>query len=179
MTTDARLKNYYDNKATDPDLEELYFDYGRYLLISCSKTPGVPANLQGLWNEYLLPPWSSNYTTNINVEENYWPAEVTNLSELHMPLLSFIKQLPLTGKTTAKEYYGVDRGWCLGHNSDIWAITNPVGLRSGNPQWANWNMGGAWIASHIWEHYLFTRDLDFLKEYYPTLKGLQNSASDG
>jgi len=171
MTTDARLKNYYDNKATDPDLEELYFDYGRYLLISCSKTPGVPANLQGLWNEYLLPPWSSNYTTNINVEENYWPAEVTNLSELHMPLLSFIKQLPLTGKTTAKEYYGVDRGWCLGHNSDIWAITNPVGLRSGNPQWANWNMGGAWIASHIWEHYLFTRDLDFLKEYYPTLKG--------
>lgn len=171
MPTDIRLKNYTDNYAYDPDLEELYFDYGRYLLISCSRTPQVPANLQGLWNEYLLPPWSSNYTTNINVEENYWPAEVTNLSELHMPLLSFIKQLPVTGKETAREYYGVDRGWCLGHNSDIWAITNPVGLNSGDPQWANWNMGGAWIASHIWEHYLFTRDKDFLTEYYPTLKG--------
>ncbi len=171
MPTDIRLKNYYDNTAYDPDLEELYFDYGRYLLISSSRTPRVPANLQGLWNEYLLPPWSSNYTTNINVEENYWPAEVTNLSELHMPLLSFIKQLPVTGKDTAREYYGVDRGWCLGHNSDIWAITNPVGQNSGDPQWANWNMGGAWIASHIWEHYLFTRDLDFLAEYYPTLKG--------
>ncbi len=171
MPTDARLKNYTDNNAYDPDLEELYFDYGRYLLISCSRTPRVPANLQGLWNEYLLPPWSSNYTTNINVEENYWPAEVTNLSELHMPLLSFIKQLPMTGKDTAREYYGVDRGWCLGHNSDIWAITNPVGQHSGDPQWANWNMGGAWIASHIWEHYLFTRDIDFLKEYYPTLRG--------
>ena len=171
MPTDIRLKNYTDNSAYDPDLEELYFDYGRYLLISCSRTPRVPANLQGLWNEYLLPPWSSNYTTNINVEENYWPAEVTGLSELHMPLLSFIKQLPVTGKDTAREYYGMDRGWCLGHNSDIWAITNPVGLNSGDPQWANWNMGGAWIASHIWEHYLFTRDLDFLREYYPTLKG--------
>ena len=171
IPTDIRLKNYTDNSAYDPDLEELYFDYGRYLLISCSRTPRVPANLQGLWNEYLLPPWSSNYTTNINVEENYWPAEVTGLSELHMPLLSFIKQLPVTGKDTAREYYGVDRGWCLGHNSDIWAITNPVGLNSGDPQWANWNMGGAWIASHIWEHYLFTRDLDFLREYYPTLKG--------
>ncbi|MDE6193334.1 MAG: glycoside hydrolase family 95 protein [Muribaculaceae bacterium] len=171
MPTDIRLKNYTDNSAYDPDLEELYFDYGRYLLISCSRTPRVPANLQGLWNEYLLPPWSSNYTTNINVEENYWPAEVTGLSELHMPLLSFIKQLPVTGKDTAREYYSVDRGWCLGHNSDIWAITNPVGLNSGDPQWANWNMGGAWIASHIWEHYLFTRDLDFLCEYYPTLKG--------
>ncbi|MDE7097156.1 MAG: glycoside hydrolase family 95 protein, partial [Muribaculaceae bacterium] len=89
----------------------------------------------------------------------------------HMPLLSFIKQLPVTGKDTAREYYGVDRGGCLGHNSDIWAITNPVGLNSGDPQWANWNMGGAWIASHIWEHYLFTRDIDFLREYYPTLKG--------
>lgn len=171
MTTDNRLKNYSDNTAFDPDLEELYFNFGRYLLISCSRTPQVPANLQGLWNEQLLPPWSSNYTTNINVEENYWPAEVTNLSELHMPLLTFIKQLQLTGETTAKEYYGVNQGWCLGHNSDIWAITNPVGLREGNPQWANWNMGGAWISSHIWEHYLFTRDRNFLSEYYPTLKG--------
>ncbi|MDE6019282.1 MAG: glycoside hydrolase family 95 protein, partial [Muribaculaceae bacterium] len=171
MPIDIRLKNYHDNSAYDPDLEELYFNFGRYLLISCSRTPRVPANLQGLWNESILPPWSSNYTTNINVEENYWPAEVTNLSELHMPLLTFIKQLPATGQETAREYYGVNRGWCLGHNSDIWAITNPVGLNSGSPQWANWNMGGAWIASHIWEHYLFTRDIQFLEEYYPTLKG--------
>ena len=171
IPTDIRLKNYSDNSAYDPDLEELYFDFGRYLLISCSRTPCVPANLQGLWNEYMLPPWSSNYTTNINLEENYWPAEVTNLSEMHMPLLTFIRQLPRTGKETAREYYGVDRGWCLGQNSDIWAITNPVGLNSGAPLWANWNMGGAWLATHIWEHYLFTRDMDFLREYYPTLKG--------
>ncbi|MDE7418811.1 MAG: glycoside hydrolase N-terminal domain-containing protein [Muribaculaceae bacterium] len=171
LPTDTRLKNYSDNRAYDPDLEELYFDYGRYLLISCSRTKCVPANLQGLWNEYMLPPWSSNYTTNINLEENYWPAEVTNLSEMHMPLLTFIRQLPRTGKETAREYYGVNRGWCLGQNSDIWAITNPVGLNSGAPLWANWNMGGAWLATHIWEHYLFTRDEDFLKEYYPTLKG--------
>ena len=171
ITTDIRLKNYSDNYAYDPDLEELYFDYGRYLLISCSRTPRVPANLQGLWNEYIFPPWSSNYTTNINLEENYWPAEVTNLSEMHIPLLTFIKQLPRTGKETAREYYGVKRGWCLGQNSDIWAITNPVGLNSGAPLWANWNMGGAWLTTHIWEHYLFTRDKNFLKEYYHTLKG--------
>lgn len=171
LPTDIRLKNYSDNCSYDPDLEELYFDYSRYLLISCSRTPCVPANLQGLWNEYILPPWSSNYTTNINLEENYWPAEVTNLSEMHMPLLSFIRQLPRTGKETAREYYGVKRGWCLGQNSDIWAITNPVGLNSGAPLWANWNMGGAWLATHIWEHFLFTRDENFLREYYPTLKG--------
>ncbi len=171
MPTDLRLKNYFDTKAADPDLEELYFQFGRYLLISCSRTPGVPANLQGLWNESMLPPWSSNYTTNINLEENYWPAEVTNLSELHLPMLSFIRQLPATGEATAKAYYGVDRGWCLAHNSDIWAMTNPVGCNSGHPSWANWNMGGAWVATHIWEHYLFTKDLDFLKEYYPVLKG--------
>lgn len=171
LPTDIRLKAYTDNNAIDPDLEELYFQYGRYLLIGASRTPRVPANLQGLWNEYILPPWSSNYTTNINLEENYWPAEVTNLSELHLPMLSFIKQLPVTGEQTAKEFYGVDRGWSLAHNTDIWAMTNPVGLHGGDPSWANWNMGGAWVASHIWEHYLFTKDLDFLREYYPTLKG--------
>lgn len=171
LPTDVRLKSYFDNNATDPDLEEMYFQYGRYLLISCSRTPRVPANLQGLWNEYLLPPWSSNYTSNINLEENYWPAEVTNLSEMHMPMLTFVKQLPHTGKDTAREYYGVDRGWVLGHNTDIWAMTNPVGMHSGDPSWADWNMGGAWVASHIWQHYLFTKDRDFLKEYYPVLKG--------
>lgn len=171
LPTDVRLKLYTDRNMTDPDLEELYFQYGRYLLIGCSRTPRVPANLQGLWNESILPPWSSNYTANINLEENYWPAEVTNLSELHLPMLSFIRQLPVTGKETAREYYGVDRGWCLGHNTDIWAITNPVGMHSGDPCWANWNMGGAWVVSHIWEHYQFTKDKNFLREYYPTLKG--------
>lgn len=156
----------------NPDLEELYFQYGRYLLISCSRTHGVPANLQGLWNEYILPPWSSNYTTNINVEENYWPAEITGLGELHATaLLPWIKNLSASGKRTARNYYGVDRGWCLAHNSDIWAMTNPVGLTDGDPTWANWNMGGAWLASHIWEHYLFSQDKKFLAEYYPTLKG--------
>ena len=171
MPIDQRLKLYTDRHMTDPDLEELYFQYGRYLLISSSRTPGVPANLQGLWNEYLLPPWSSNYTVNINLEENYWPAEVTNLSELHMTMLSFIKRLPETGEETAREYYGTKRGWALGHNTDIWAMTNPVGMHGGDPSWANWNMGGAWVASHIWEHYQFTRDIDFLREYYPVLKG--------
>lgn len=171
MTTDSRLKNYTDTDANDPDLEELYFQYGRYLLISSSRTEGVPANLQGLWNESILPPWSSNYTTNINVEENYWPSELTNLSEMHGSLLGFIKNLPATGKDSAREYYGVNRGWSMGHNSDIWGMTCPVGLLSGQPQWANWNMGAAWISTHIWEHYLFTRDLDFLREYYPVLKG--------
>ncbi|MCM1449559.1 MAG: glycoside hydrolase N-terminal domain-containing protein [Clostridiales bacterium] len=171
MPLDKRLMAYTDSTNTDPDLEELYFQYGRYLLISSSRTTGVPANLQGLWNESMLPPWSSNYTTNINLEENYWPVEVTNLSELHMPLLSFIKELSTTGTVTAREYYGMKNGWCLGHNSDIWAMTNPVGENDGDPSWANWNMGGAWLSTHIWEHYMFTQDEDFLREYYPILKG--------
>lgn len=172
LPTDVQLKRYTDLKESNPDLEELYFQYGRYLLIACSRTQGVPANLQGLWNEYILPPWSSNYTTNINVEENYWPAEVTGLGELHATaLLPWIKNLSKGGVATARHYYGVDRGWCLGHNSDIWAMTNPVGLNGGDPTWANWNMGGAWLASHIWEHYLFDGDRAFLEEYYPVLKG--------
>lgn len=171
LPTDVRLKTYYDNHSYDPDLEELYFQFGRYLLISCSRTPNVPATLQGLWNEQVYAPWRSNYTVNINLEENYWPAEVTNLSELHYPLLSFVNQLQTTGKTTAKEYYNIDRGWCGAHNSDIWAMTCPVGHGDDHPQWANWNMGGAWLSSHIWQHYLFTKDKQFLSEYYPVLKG--------
>ncbi len=171
LPTDIRLKTYFDNRNYDPDLEELYFQFGRYLLISCSRTPNVPANLQGLWNEQVYAPWRSNYTVNINLEENYWPAEVTNLSELHYPLLSFVNQLQTTGKTTAKEYYNIDRGWCGAHNSDIWAMTCPVGHGDDHPQWANWNMGGAWLSSHIWQHYLFTKDKEFLREYYPVLKG--------
>lgn len=171
LTTDRQLKSYTDEQQANPELEALYFQYGRYLLISCSRTPAVPANLQGLWNEHLLPPWSSNYTTNINMQENYWAAETTNLSELHQPLLDFIVNLSKTGGETARAYYGVDRGWCLGHNTDIWAMTCPVGLKEGDPMWASWNMGGAWASTHIWEHYLFTGDKDFLREYYPVLKG--------
>lgn len=172
LPTDVQLKRYTDLKEVNPDLEELYFQYGRYLLISCSRTKGVPANLQGLWNEYILPPWSSNYTTNINVEENYWPAEVTGLGELHATaLIPWICNLSKGGESTARHYFGVDRGWCLAHNSDIWAMTNPVGLNGGDPTWANWNMGGAWLASHIWEHYIFNPDKEFLAEYYPVLKG--------
>lgn len=171
MTTDTRLKAYTDNHNYDPDLEEIYFQFGRYLLISCSRTPGAPANLQGLWNEYQFAPWRANYTANINLEENYWPAEVTNLSEMHQPLLSFIKELPTTGTVTAKEYYGIDKGWCAAHNTDIWAMTCPVGFGNDEPMWSNWNMSGAWLVSHIWQHYLFTKDLDFLREYYPIMKG--------
>ena len=171
LPTDRQLLRYTELGEPNPDLEELYFQYARYLLISCSRTKAVPANLQGLWNKWLLPPWSCNYTSNINLEENYWLAEVTNLSEMHMPLMDFVSALSLSGQQTAKAYYGVLRGWCLGHNTDIWAMSNPVGEHDGGIMWANWNMGGAWIATHIWEHYLFTRDRHFLASYYPYLRG--------
>ncbi len=170
LPTDRQLKLYTDSAQVNPDLEELYFNFGRYLLISSSRTQGVPANLQGLWNEQLLPPWSSNYTININLEENYWPAEVTNLPELHLPLASFLKNMSVNGAEVARNYFGAG-GWCACHNSDIWAMANPVGEQSGHPSWANWTMGGAWLATHLWEHYLFTADTLFLEEYYPVLKG--------
>ena len=171
VPTDAQLRAYTDESLFNPDLEALYFQYGRYLLISCSRTPNVPANLQGLWNESILPPWSCNYTSNINVEENYWAAETAALPEMHQSLFTFMKELQGSGELTAKAYYGVNRGWCLAHNTDIWAMTCPVGLHTGDPMWANWNMGGAWLATHIWEHYTFTLDKAFLREYYPVLKG--------
>jgi len=171
LTTDRQLKLYTDSAQINPDLEELYYQYGRYLLIASSRTHAVPANLQGLWNESLTPPWSSNYTTNINLEENYWGAETGNLTELHNVLLDYIDNLPQNGTYSAHNHWAVDRGWCLGHNTDIWAMTNPVGLGDGQPQWANWNMGGAWLATHIWENYLFTRDGRALAKHYPALKG--------
>lgn len=171
LPTDEQLRRYTDNTEYNPGLEALYFQFGRYLLISCSRTPGVPANLQGLWNEKLLPPWSCNYTSNINVEENYWAAETANLSEMHRPLMDFIANLSNTGYETAKAYYGVDKGWCLGQNTDIWAMTCPVGLNVGDPSWACWTMGGAWLSTHIWEHYVFTKDIEMLRKYYPALKG--------
>jgi alpha-L-fucosidase 2 len=171
VPTDAQLRAYVDESLFNPDLEALYFQYGRYLLISCSRTPNVPANLQGLWNESILPPWSCNYTSNINVEENYWAAETAALPEMHQSLFTFMKELQGSGEFTAKAYYGVNRGWCLAHNTDIWAMTCPVGLHTGDPMWANWNMGGAWLSTHIWEHYTFTLDKNFLREYFPVLKG--------
>ena len=171
LPTDERLKRYAEGKE-DKNLEVLYFQYGRYLLISSSRTPGVPANLQGIWNPYIRPPWSSNYTTNINAEENYWLAENTNLSEMHRPLLGFIKNVESTGTITAKTFYGAN-GWVVCHNSDIWAMSNPVGdFGNGDPSWACWNMGGAWLSTHLWQHYLFTKDLKFLKnEGYELMKG--------
>ncbi len=171
LPTDERLKRYAGGEE-DKNLEVLYFQYGRYLLISSSRTPEVPANLQGIWNPYIRPPWSSNYTININAQENYWLAENANLSEMHGPMLSFIENIAETGKITAKTFYGVG-GWAACHNSDIWAMSNPVGdFGQGDPNWANWNMGGTWLSSHLWEHYTFTQDKAFLRdEGYPLLKG--------
>ena len=172
LPTDVQLQRYSDVPEPNPELEALYYQYGRYLLISSSRTPGVPANLQGLWNESMDPPWSSNYTTNINLEENYWPAEPANLGDLQdLSLLAFIRHLRSTGTEAARDIYGVPRGWCLGQNSDIWALAQPVGLRVGDPCWANWTMGGAWLSTHIWEHYLYSRDLNALRRDYPALKG--------
>ena len=176
LPSDERLMSY-SKGSYDPGIEMLYFQFGRYLLISSSRPAilgvpaGPPANLQGIWNKEKRAPWSSNYTININTEMNYWPAEVTNLSEMHVPLLDWIKDLAETGKVTAKEFYGA-RGWVAHHNSDIWGLSNPVGnVGDGDPVWANWYMGGNWISQHLWEHYRFTGDKIFLKEKaYPIMK---------
>lgn len=170
LPTDERLESYADG-AEDTALEALYFQYGRYLMISSSRTPGAPANLQGIWNPHMRPPWSSNYTININTEMNYWPAQVTNLSEMHKPLLDLVKNLSQTGQATAKNFYDAD-GWVAHHNTDIWALSNPVGdVGRGSPQWANWPMGGNWLSRQLWEYYLFTGDEAFLRNTaYPVLK---------
>lgn len=171
LPTNERLKRYAEGKE-DKNLEILYFQYGRYLLISSSRTKAVPANLQGIWNPYIRPPWSSNYTTNINAEENYWLAENANLSEMHSSLLELIENLAKTGTITANTFYGCS-GWTVCHNTDIWAMSNPVGdFGKGDPIWANWNMGGAWLSTHLWQHYLYTQDVAFLKtKGYPLMKG--------
>lgn len=171
LTTDARLKRYAGG-AEDPWLEALYFQFGRYLMISGSRTPGVPLTLQGIWNPHMRPPWSSNYTTNINAQMNYWPAEVANLSEMHGPFFDLLDNLAVTGAVTARTFWGTG-GWSVAHNTDIWAMSNPVGdFGKGDPVWANWNMGGVWMATHLWEHYAFTRDSTFLADRaYPLIKG--------
>lgn len=170
LPTDVRLEKYTEG-GKDSNLEALFFQYGRYLLISSSRTKDAPANLQGIWNKDLRAPWSSNYTTNINVQMNYWPAETGNLSELSSPLNDLIKNLSVTGAETAQSFYHA-KGWVVHHNADIWGTSNPVGdLGKGDPMWANWYMGANWLSRHLWEHYQFTGDKKFLKEAYPIMKG--------
>ncbi len=167
-TTDARIKNYAINQ--DPSLVALLFQYGRYLLISSSRPGTRPANLQGIWSKSTRPPWSANYTQNINMEMNYWPAETTNLSELANPLFEHIRFNAIKGRTIAKTNYGLE-GWVSHHNGDIWAHCSAVGdFGKGDPVWANWSMGGAWMCSHIFDHFLFTGDIDFLASNYDILK---------
>ncbi len=143
-TTEERIRKFH--QSHDPLLPALLFNYGRYLLISSSRPGTQPANLQGIWNENLRPPWSSNWTLNINAEMNYWPAESCNLSECHEPLLQFIRELAINGAKTAQVNYGA-RGWVAHHNADLWRQSAPVEDGSGDPVWANWSMGGAWLCS--------------------------------
>ena len=168
--TDKRLEEYSEG-AQDPGLERMYFNFGRYLLISSSREDGVPANLQGIWSNSRFPAWGSDYTTNINLEMNYWPAEPLAMGDLAAPLFRFIKDASVNGAQIAKNMYGM-RGWTTHHNSDIWASANPVGEKEGDPMWANWAMGGAWLCQHLYEHYRYTGDEDFLRNTaYPLMTG--------
>lgn len=162
--TDVRLAEFA--KSNDPALVSLYFQYGRYLLISCSQPGGQPANLQGLWNREMKPSWDSKYTININTEMNYWPAERTNLSEMHQPLFDMVRDLSETGKETARVMYG-SKGWMTHHNTDVWRISGPVD----DIYWGVWSMGGAWLCQHLWDHYLYSGDKEFLARVYPIIKG--------
>jgi alpha-L-fucosidase 2 len=167
--TDTRLKNFAS--APDPSLVALYFQYGRYLLISSSRRHSQPANLQGIWNYQVTPPWSCNWTANINIQMNYWPAETCNLSETAEPLFEFIRDLSKTGARAANETYGLP-GWVSHHNIDVWRAANPVGEGVGQPTWANWNMSGPWLCAHLYDHYQFTCDREFLRtRAYPLMKG--------
>jgi alpha-L-fucosidase 2 len=167
--TDQRLANFA--AAPDPSLLALYFQYGRYLLISSSRPGTQAANLQGIWNYQVQPPWSSNWTANINLQMNYWLAETCNLSDCTEPLLTLIEGLSHTGARAAQETYGLP-GWVTHHNIDIWRAANPVGMGVGAPTWANWGMSGPWLCAHLFEHYRFTRDREFLAaRAYPIMKG--------
>ncbi len=165
LETDKRLAAF-EKDPTDLDLVALMMQYGRYLLISSSQPGGQPANLQGIWNDKLNAPWDSKYTININTEMNYWPALVANLAETQQPLFQMLKDLSVTGAETARVMYGC-RGWMAHHNTDLWRIAGPV---DGTP-WGMFPTGGAWLSTHIWQHYLFTGDKEFLREYYPVLEG--------
>ncbi|MGI6231254.1 MAG: glycosyl hydrolase family 95 catalytic domain-containing protein [Prevotella sp.] len=172
ISTDSLLQTYGSTPSLDRYLETLYFQMGRYLLISSSRTTAVPANLQGLWNIHKFAPWRGNYTININLEENYWPCDVANMPEMFQPLTTFAEQLAITGAYNARYFYGIDRGWSCGHNSDIWAMSNPVGEKRESPEWSNWNMGGAWLMQNLYDHYLYTQDKDYLRDKaYPLMKG--------
>ena len=164
LPTDQRLDKFYG--SDDMGMVALLFNYGRYLLISSSQPGGQAANLQGVWNDKMNAPWDSKYTININAEMNYWPAEVCGLTEAAEPLFSMIKDLSVTGAETARKMYGC-RGWMAHHNTDIWRVAGPID----GAFWGMFPNGGAWLATHIWEHYLYTLDKDFLREYYPILKG--------
>lgn len=162
--TDERVRRFHEGK--DVSLAALMFQYGRYLLISSSQPGGQAANLQGIWNDRLLAPWDGKYTININTQMNYWPAEVTRLQEAHQPLFDLVKNLSRTGRETARVMYGAD-GWVAHHNTDIWCSTGPVD----GAFYGTWPNGGAWLSTHLWQHYLYTGDRDFLRDAYPALKG--------
>lgn len=164
LPTDERLNNF--RNTNDPQMVALYYQFGRYLLISSSQPGGQAANLQGIWNNKLSPPWDSKYTININAEMNYWPAEKTNLSELHEPFLKMVQELSVTGQQTAKDMYGA-RGWMAHHNTDIWRATGAID----GAFWGMWTSGGGWVSQHLWDHYLYTGDKAFLVSAYPALKG--------
>ena len=174
MPTDRRLARQ-NGIGDDHGLQALYFQYGRYLMIAGSRPGSQALNLQGIWNELVQPPWGSNYTLNINTEMNYWPAEVTNLSESHGPLFDFIDRLARAGRQTAQINYGISEGWTAHHNSDVWAKSSPAGGFDwdprGSPHWSAWPMAGAWLSTHLYEHFLFTGDRKFLSERaYPVMK---------
>ncbi|WP_207535297.1 glycoside hydrolase family 95 protein [Desertivirga arenae] len=175
LPMDERLKAF-KSRGGDKGLQVLYYQFGRYLMISSSRLGSRPTNLQGIWNDAVQPPWGSNYTTNINTEMNYWLAENANLSELHQPLFDFMKELAINGAKTAKTNYNISEGWVVHHNSDLWAKTSPPGGYDwdpkGVPRWSAWPMAGAWLGTHVWEHYQFTGDKEFLrKDGYPLMKG--------
>jgi alpha-L-fucosidase 2 len=164
LPTDKRVETFA--QTHDKHLVALYYQFGRYLLICSSQPGGQPANLQGIWNDKMLPPWDSKYTCNINAQMNYWPAEVTNLSELHEPMIQLIREVSESGRETAKVMYDAN-GWVLHHNTDIWRITGPVD-RAPSGMWPS---GGAWLTRHLWERFLHTGDLKFLREVYPIIRG--------
>ncbi len=169
LPVNERLEAYRKG-ASDPELEQLYFQFGRYLLISSSRPGGLPANLQGIWNKEIRPSWRSNYTTNINLQMNYWLAEPCNLSDLTQPLTAHIQRMAKNGTATATNYYHM-KGWAVHHNSDAWAQTNPVGEGNGSPSWANWAMGSPWLSQHLFEHYRFTGNKKYLQDTaYPLMK---------
>ncbi len=167
--TDELVRTF--SETHDPRLPALFFQFGRYLLIASSRPGTQPANLQGIWSDRVRPPWSSNWTTNINTQMNYWPAETCNLSECHEPLFDLIEGLSKTGRKTAEVNYGLG-GWVSHHNADLWRQSGPVGQGSGDPTWANWPMSGPWLCAHLWEHFEFTQDKEFLRRRaYPVMKG--------